>query len=211
MLAQILFAAQLAMATPGAIPAAVDSAPGGPRIAPAGVVPLRLAVASSAAADTTPRQRAIEYSDWYARRLTIHKWGSYVMIPLFAAQYVLGDKLTKARDNGESISSSTRNMHSLAAGGVAVLFGINTITGAWNMWESRSDPNGRTLRTVHGISMLVADAGFVATGALAESAGEDDGNEGGESERGSNTHRNVAVASMGLSVLSTAIMWFGQH
>ena len=59
--------------------------------------------------------------------------------------------------------------------------------------------------------MLVADAGFVATGALAEDAGEDEGNEGGEDERGSNTHRNVAVASMGVSVLATVIMWFGQR
>ena len=221
MLSSLLLVTQLALAAAPAASIADDpsdstaptlapAAPG-PRVAPAGVVPLRQALPlGPVRADTTP-QRAIEYSDWYGRRLTIHRWGSYAMIPLFVAQYALGDKLTKARDRGERASSSTRNLHSIAAGGVAALFGINTITGAWNMWDARHDPNGRTLRTIHGITMLVADAGFVATGALAEDAGEDEGNEGGEDERGSNTHRNVAVASMGVSVLGTVIMWFGQR
>ena len=196
-------------------PAAVAAPGPGPRLDAAGVVPLRFVPVvrdtTKAAADTG-RPRAIEYSDWYYRRLTIHRWGSYAMIPLFAWQYYLGDKLTKARDRGESVSDATRNMHGLAAGGVAVLFGVNTLTGGVNLYESRNDPNGRTLRMVHGITMLLADAGFVATGAMAESAGEGEGGEGGNGgERGTNAHRNVAVASMGLSVLSTAIMWFGQR
>src|SRR4051812_48754002 len=50
---------------------------------------------SSAGADTLPRRRprAIEYSDWYYRRLQIHKWGSYIELPLFAGEYWLGNKL----------------------------------------------------------------------------------------------------------------------
>ena len=224
MLSSLLFAILLGTAPAPIAAAPTDSTPiaapvaapvAGPRVEPVGVVPLRYVVAvadtTKAAADTG-RPHAIEYSDWYGRRLTIHRWGSYAMIPLFAWQYYLGDKLTKARDRGESISSSTKNMHGLAAGGVAVLFGVNTLTGGWNLYESRNDPNGRTLRMVHGITMLLADAGFVATGAMAESAGEDEGGDGGTGgERGTNAHRNVAVASMGLSVLSTAIMWFGQR
>ena len=46
---------------------------------------------------------------------------------------------------------------SLAAG-VAVLFGVNTVTGVWNLWEGSRNPSGRTKRLVHGILMLCADA-----------------------------------------------------
>ena len=38
------------------------------------------------AADTpVVRRRAVQYSDQYYTRLTIHRYGSYLMLPLFAA------------------------------------------------------------------------------------------------------------------------------
>lgn len=140
-------------------------------------------------ADTVTRPKAIHYSDAYEMRSTIHRIGSYAIVPLFAAQYVLGQKLM------DDPSSSTRNMHSLVAGGVGVLFGVNTITGAWNWWEGRNDPSSRTKRTLHALTMVLADAGFVATGATAEGGSR-------------NTHRALALGSMGLSVGSAAMMWF---
>lgn len=136
------------------------------------------------------RRKAIEYSSFYETRATIHRVASYAIVPLFAAQYVLGQKLMDNR-----YSSSTRNLHGLVAGGVAGLFGLNTITGAWNLWDSRHDPAGRTRRYVHTALMLIADAGFVATGATAEGNNR-------------NTHRALALGSMGVSVGSAAMMWF---
>ena len=147
------------------------------------------------AADTTrPRRQAVEYSDWYAKRLTIHRVASYTMLPLFGIEYALGQKLL---DNS---TPSTRKQHSLAAGAVATLFGVNTITGVWNWWDARHDPNGRTRRTVHTVLMLAADAGFAATGALASSASN--------SHDKALTHRNVALGSMGIATLGPALMWF---
>src|SRR5262245_9279205 len=53
---------------------------------------------SLAALDTTPRRpHAIAYSDWYATRLTIHKIGAFASLPLYPAEYVLGDKLLNER------------------------------------------------------------------------------------------------------------------
>src|SRR5215211_3028151 len=59
------------------------------------------------------RPRAVEYSDWYGRRLTIHRYGSYVMLPLFAGTYLLGDRLLD--DNADP--SWVRPTHVAAAWG----------------------------------------------------------------------------------------------
>ena len=46
--------------------------------------------------DTPPprtRPRAIQVSDWYSRRLTIHRYVAYSTIPVFAAQWIAGNQL----------------------------------------------------------------------------------------------------------------------
>src|SRR6185437_70122 len=96
------------------------------------------------------RPRAIEYSDWYARRLEIHRIGSYTMLPLFAAEYTLGNQLL----HGADPHSATGHAHALVAGGIGVLFVVNTGTGLWNLWDSRQDPAGRTRRLLHSSLML---------------------------------------------------------
>lgn len=145
--------------------------------------------------DTTRvRHRAVEYSDWYARRLTIHRWGSYVELPLFAGEYVLGQRLI----NGP-VTSSDRGLHRAAAGAIGGLFVINTVTGAWNLWDSRHDEAGRTRRWLHSGLMFVADAGFVATGAIA--------NRARTSQADANRHRDVALGSMAVASASTLMMW----
>ncbi len=114
---------------------------------------------------------AFEYSDGYRTRLKIHKYASFATLPLFAAQFAVGQKLY----NGSG-SDGTRSLHGALAAGTGVLFGINTITGVWNLAEGRKDPIHRTKRMVHGILMAVADAGFVATGLMTpESEGESSG------------------------------------
>src|ERR1044071_8021915 len=112
------------------------------------------------AADTI-RPRAIEYSDAYYTRLTIHRYGSYAMLPLFAAEYALGDKLI----NDPSPGSWIKSTHEVVALGIGALFTVNTVTGVWNLWESRNDPAGRTRRLVHTALMLASAAGFAYPGA----------------------------------------------
>ncbi|MES1259101.1 MAG: hypothetical protein ABUL71_00805 [Gemmatimonadota bacterium] len=154
-------------------------------------------------AQDTGRPRAIEYSDAYAVRLKIHQIGSYVELPLFVAEYILGNKLindtsTFIPSQRES-NSSTRSLHSAVATGLGALFTVNTITGVWNLIESRHEPAGRLRRWIHSIAMLMADAGFALTASAA-----------GDAKRttsGADHHRNLAIGSMGLATLSTLIMW----
>jgi hypothetical protein len=87
--------------------------------------------------------------------------------------------------------------------GIAGLFAVNTVTGGWNLWDARKDPNGRLRRYIHAALMIVSDAGFVATGASAP---------GGHSRRLSNraalerTHRGIAVASMSTALAGYVMM-----
>lgn len=162
------------------------------------------------------RPKAIEYSDWYARRLMIHRIGSYVMLPLFGAEYYLGEKLI----NGTA-SDRERSLHGGVAGGIGVLFGVNTVTGLWNLYDSRKDPTDRTKRIIHSALMLAADAGFALAGATAGDEGRegnDSGQFGGDNQVGavrqfeggsdSNTHKTIALTSIGISTVGTALMWF---
>jgi hypothetical protein len=166
-----------------------------PLLQPAGAALPGLGVPSApVAADTVPR-RSVEYSDAYFTRLTIHKYASYAMIPMFVAQYVAGEQLM---DKGGDAPGWARDTHGALAAGVAGLFAVNTVTGGWNLWEGRHDPEGRTRRLLHGGLMLLADAGFAATGVLADDAEE-------SSSRRS-LHKDVALGSMAVSLISYAIM-----
>jgi hypothetical protein len=156
----------------------------------------------SATADTVRRRpKAVEYSDLYYTRLKIHQIASYLTVPLFVAQYLAGRELWNHPDS----DGLARQVHGPLAAGIAGLFAVNTVTGVWNLWDSRKDPSGRTRRWVHGLTMLAADAGFVVVGATAP---DDDFRENGGTGRGSgaSTHRNVAIGSMGLALGSYLMM-----
>ena len=148
---------------------------------------------------TAQRRRAVEHSEWYYKRLTIHKYASYATLPLFAAEYYLGDKLYR----GEG-TSSTKSAHSAVAGGIGVLFGVNTITGVWNLWEGRHESDGRARRITHSLLMLASDAGFVATAAMApDGENEFEGNSDDRSR-----HRAVALSSIGVATAGYVMMLF---
>lgn len=154
--------------------------------------------AQPAVTDTQPRRRrhAVSYSDWYYRRLQVHRWGSWLELPVFGTEYWLGQKLI----NDVQLSSWVKPTHSVVAGALGGLFTINTITGVWNLYESRNDTEDRALVWTHSALMLASDAGFMVTGALA----------GGAKRAGSerNAHRDVAIASMSVATLGTLLMWF---
>ena len=143
----------------------------------------------------TPTDSAFEYSAAYYTRLDIHRWGSYAMLPLFAFQYLAGRELF---DKSSAAPEWAKAGHGVAAGAVAGLFGVNTITGLWNLWEGRNDPQERSRKVFHAVMMLAADAGFTATGLLADDAEE--------SLARRTTHRNVALASIGMATIGYASM-----
>ncbi|MDQ8146803.1 MAG: hypothetical protein P3A31_02790 [Gemmatimonadota bacterium] len=142
-----------------------------------------------------PADSAFEYSAAYYTRLDIHRWGSYAMLPLFAFQYLAGRELF---EKSAAAPEWARDGHGVAAGAVAGLFAVNTVTGVWNLWEGRNDPQDRGRKVFHAVLMLAADAGFTATGLLADDAEE--------SLTRRQTHRSVALASIGMATIGYASM-----
>lgn len=107
-----------------------------------------------------PRPRAFVYSDGYRTRLKIHRLASWAMLPLFGAEAVIGQKMFN--DPSKALGS-LRTSHRVIAYAIGGLFGVDTVTGVWNLLESRKDPNAGMRRVIHGVLMLVADGGFLAT------------------------------------------------
>ena len=148
---------------------------------------------------------AVEHSDAYETRKKIHKIASFATLPLFAVEVALGQSLFNNTNN----SNSMRSAHAAVGASIMGLFAVNTVTGAWNMFgEDRRDPKGRTLRLVHGLLMMAADVGFVATSMS------------GPNSRGRNaatfatnevTHRNLAIASFSAGTVGYLLMLFGNH
>lgn len=143
-----------------------------------------------AADRATPHDTIFEYSAAYYKRLSIHRAGSYAMLPLFAFQYIAGSQLY---DKSFEAPAWAKTGHRVAATGVAVLFTVNTVTGVMNLYEGRKDPDERGRKVFHAVMMLLADAGFTATGILAERAelaGDD-----------RDRHRTVALTSVTIATI----------
>jgi|SRR5665213_249965 len=153
---------------------------------------------SAGFSDTTHasrRPRAIEYSDAYHTRLKIHQIGAYLMFPLFIGEYVLGQKLLTSTNR----SGGLKTAHSAVAAGMGVVFVSNTVTGAWNFWDSRKDPKGKLRRDIHSAIMLVSDVGFLWTAAAAGGAKK--------SLQQARHHRAIAIGSISLSAIGSGMMW----
>ena len=100
------------------------------------------------------RRRAVDVSDAYAFRLRTHRYASLTMIPLFVAQSVAGNQLCQADRSGAPRPEWARQTHSAGAAGLGALCTVNTVTGLWNLWDSRGYEVGRTKRWVHTALML---------------------------------------------------------
>jgi hypothetical protein len=161
-------------------------------------VPVNLAL-DDQATQTRPRPVAFQYSDAYYTRLKIHKYASFATVPLFVTEYVLGKKLYDFNYTGTSVKTA----HGWVAGSIGVLFGVNTVTGVWNLWEARKDPNNRTRRTIHGILMLAADAGFFATAAVTPGHEFEDFQQSLDRR---SLHRTLALTSMTTALAGYVMM-----
>ena len=142
------------------------------------------------------RPKVIEVSDWYSRRLTIHRYTAYGTIPVFTAQWLAGRELY---NESRAAPTWAKTVHRVGATTLAGMFTVNTVTGLWNWWDSRMVAQGRVLRTVHAFSMIAADAAFTYAGAKLSNEAETDA-----SKR--RLHRTVALSAMGLTVVSGTAM-----
>ncbi|MDB4910110.1 MAG: hypothetical protein JWO39_933, partial [Gemmatimonadetes bacterium] len=96
-----------------------------------------------------------------------------------------------------------KTAHSAVAAGVGIVFVANTVTGAWNFWDSRKDPNGKTRREVHSALMLLSDVGFVLTAVSGSNANH--------SLSQARTHRTIAISSIALSAVGSGMMWLWKN
>jgi len=149
----------------------------------------------------TPHPKAFSYSQGYATRQKIHKYASFATLPLIVSEAIVGQKLINDRSN-----SSLRSAHSGLTAGIAGLFGFESVTGVWNMLEARKNPSGHGKRMFHGILMLAADAGFVATAATAPHHNDN----GGVNNGNVSTHQALAYTSFGLATVSYVYMLFAK-
>jgi hypothetical protein len=188
----------------------VDASPHSPWAVSFGTMPpaanpLRLPYAAAGGqAAPAPRAVPVEYSEGYKTRAKIHKIASFATLPLFVANYLVGQDLYN--NPGDE---SKKGLHAGLAATTGVLFGVNTFTGAWNLWEGRKDPSHRTRRMTHGILMMAADVGFLATAMLAPESEENEYSATSSYTDQRSTHRTVALTSMGIATVSYLIMLFG--
>jgi len=174
----------------------------GPNAAPLQSRPDTVVAAETVTVSPTPadtvrrRPKVVDVSDWYARRLAIHQYVSYATLPVFGAQYLAGVQLF---DKGRDAPTWAKTTHRVGATALAGMFTVNTVTGLWNLWDSRSVPQGRILRTAHALMMLTADAGFTYAGAKLS-------NEAETSSVKRDLHRKIALECTGLTIGSALMM-----
>jgi hypothetical protein len=145
------------------------------------------------------RRRAVSLSDAYYTRLTVHRYLSYAELPVFAAEWVVGDKLMA---RGTPVADWVKPTHVGIATVLGGLFAANTVTGVWNLAEGWSQFGDRKpLVVTHSVLMLGADAGFFVAPLLVHGRNNIDGQK---------RHRAVAVASMSAATLSTVMMWIAK-
>ena len=187
--------AVLALALTLAAPA--DTGRALPADSAGGLVASTLVAAPLVQDDTVrPRRKSVEVGDWYERRLRIHRYGSYAVYPLFALQAVAGNQIFPDPRNAPDWA---KNGHRVGATGLATVFTVNTVTGLWNLWDSRGVEQGRARRTVHALLMLASDAGFTYAGARLSEQAE-------TSIDARRLHRKWAYGSMGVSLAGIGVM-----
>src|SRR5262249_57972849 len=91
-------------------------------------IPSRLALPTSLQLQpdtTTPRRRrkSVQVSDWYERRLRIHRYLAYTTIPLYAFQAIAGNQLFQESSGAPEWAKTG---HRVGATALAAVFTVNT-------------------------------------------------------------------------------------
>ena len=154
------------------------------------------ATAGRDAQSPAPRQIAFEYSDGYKTRAKIHKYASFATLPLFATELALGSSIYDNPSDGK------KSAHVAVGSAIVGLYGVQAVTGVWNLIEARKDPHGRKRRMAHGILMLASGAGFAITPMVAP---DDDFHGSGDRS----LHRNVAITSIAIGTVGYLMMLIG--
>lgn len=160
---------------------------------------------AATAAQTPVGPPPFEYSDGYRTRAKIHKLSSWVMLPLFGLEAYLGQKMF---NDVAFATDGHRNLHRSVAWGIGGLFAVNTFTGVPNLIESRRDPNKSDLSLIHGVLMLVADAGFLATALTRPNSRTAAGLEIYTPKK--NQHLTIAYASVSVASIGYLLMLLGK-
>jgi len=143
---------------------------------------------SEVAAMAAPQD--VDYTARFYERLDLHQLGTKALLPLFALQYLAGSQLA---EHGSDAPGWAKVGHRIGATGVAALFIKNVYSGLPILAESARDPQDKGRRFTHVTLMLLASAGFTATGILADYA------EGSPDDR--EMHRALALTSMSLATV----------
>jgi len=165
---------------------------------------LAVEAATLAADSQGPRPVAIEYSDAHETRAKIHKYASWATIPLMATEFALGQKLY---NDPNSLTSGMRGVHGAVGAGLIGFFAVQSVTGMWNLLDARSAP-GHKKRLLHGLIMLAAEGGLVASAASAPGHGRNDLI---NFDANRATHRNIAFVSMGVGTAGYLFMLLTNH
>jgi hypothetical protein len=179
-----------------------------PQATLASLTPIADAIAANAAvlaseAQDTARPVAIEYSDAHLTRGKIHKYASFATLPLFAAEFALGQSLY---NDPQSLSSSKRGIHGAVGAGLIGLFAANSVTGLWNLVDEDGKTPGHTRRLVHGLIMFAAEGGLIASATSAPGHGR---GELVNFDTNKATHRNIAIASISVGTAGYLLMLLG--
>jgi len=154
--------------------------------------------------EDTLRPRAVSLSDGYYTRLDIHRYASYVTLPLFLIEYLAGQKLL---EKGSAAPLWAEKLHKPAAYVVAGVFTVNTVTGLLNLAEASKVPQGKKRRWIHSVLMLAADAGFIYGVSVAPSTAKIDARIASGKVGGWTPHKIATVASMGVATAGYLLMY----
>ena len=97
-------------------------------------------------------------------------------------------------------------LHRGLAWGIGGLFLANTVTGVPNLLQERRDPHKSDRTLIHGVLMLVADAGFLATALTRPNSRSAEGLQIYTPKK--NQHLTIAYASISVASLGYLLMLF---
>jgi hypothetical protein len=147
--------------------------------------------ADAMTADTQP-------ADNYFLRLATHRRVAHLLLPVFALQYAAGRQL---QAQGADAPQWARTGHRVGATALVGIFGLNLVSGGYNLWEARDVPEGRVLRYAHAALMLGGAAGFTYAGTRLADEAQDD-----PTGRARIRHRNVALGSVASTLSGVSLM-----